>query len=109
MSLQTAEVPTAIRMFESVFNPLYHKLNKLVQWFNYRISKFMDKPVISVKLTPPTMADDLEIRHIYLQLAAGGEVSRQTAYKPFGVDNAIEEAKRRMEEDMQIQKEQQRV
>lgn len=109
LSLQTAEVPTAIRMFESVFNPLYHKLNKLVQWFNLRISKFMDKPVISVKLTPPTMADDLEIRHIYLQLAAGGEVSRQTAYKPFGVDNAIEEAKRRMEEDVQIQKEQQRI
>lgn len=109
LSLQTAEVPTAIRMFESVFNPLYHKLNKLVQWFNIRVSKFMDKPVISVKLTPPTMADDLEIRHIYLQLAAGGEVSRQTAYKPFGVDNAIEEAKRRMEEDMQIQREQQRV
>lgn len=109
MSLQTAEVPTAIRMFESVFNPLYHKLNKLVQWVNVSIRRFMDKPVISVKLTPPTMADDLEIRHIYLQLAAGGEVSRQTAYKPFGVDNAIEEAKRRMQEDVQIQKEQQRI
>lgn len=109
LSLQTAEVPTAIRMFESVFNPLYHKLNKCVQWINQAIAKFRDKQIISVKLTPPTMADDLEIRHIYLQLAAGGEVSRATAYKPFGVDNAVEEAKRRMEEDIQIQKAQQKI
>jgi hypothetical protein len=46
----------------------------------------------------------MEKRHIWLQLAAGGEVSRETAYKAFSIDSAVEEAKRRAEEDIEIQK-----
>jgi hypothetical protein len=51
----------------------------------------------------------MEKRHIWLQLAAGGEVSRETAYKAFSIDNAVEEAKRRAEEDIEIQKMKQKV
>jgi hypothetical protein len=52
----------------------------------------------------PSVADDMEKRHIWLQLAAGGEVSRETAYKAFSIDSAVEEARRRAEEDIEIQK-----
>ena len=51
----------------------------------------------------------MEKRHIWLQLAAGGEVSRETAYKAFSIDSAVDEAKRRAEEDIEIQKIRQKI
>ena len=51
----------------------------------------------------PSMADDLEKRHIWMQLASGGEISRATAYRAFNIDNPLEEAKRRAQEDIAIQ------
>jgi hypothetical protein len=51
----------------------------------------------------------MEKRHIWLQLAAGGEVSRETAYKAFSIDSAVDEAKRRAEEDIEIQRVRQKV
>ena len=37
----------------------------------------------------PSVADDMEKRHVWLQLAAGGEVSRATAYRAFNIDNPV--------------------
>lgn len=104
MSLQAGEVPTAIRMFQANFIQLQHLLSKLVQWVVTDVLNFMGRPNIKVKLAAPTMADDLERRHVMLQLAAGGEVSRQLAYRLFGVDDATEEIRRRTKEDLEIQR-----
>lgn len=104
MSLQAGEVPTAIRMFQANFIQLQHLLSNLVQWVVSDVLSFMGRPNIKVKLAAPTMADDLERRHVMLQLAAGGEVSRQLAYRLFGVDDATEEIRRRTKEDLEIQR-----
>lgn len=109
MSLQTAQIPTAIRMFESTFSHLQRNLNNFVKWVSDRVLKFQDKQPIGIKLALPSVADDLEKRHIWLQLAAGGEVSRETAYKAFSIDSAVEEAQRRAEEDIEIQKIKQKI
>ena len=104
MSLQMQVMPTAIRAFEATYIHLQRKLSNMVKWVNKKIRDYQELEQLDVKLALPSVADDMEKRHIWLQLAAGGEVSRETAYKAFSIDSAVEEAKRRAEEDIEIQK-----
>lgn len=104
MSLQSGEVPTAIRMFQSNFIQLQHALSKMTQWVATNVRAYLGLSNLKVKLAQPTMADDLERRNVMLQLAAGGEVTRQLAYRLFGVDDATEEMRRRTREDLEIQR-----
>lgn len=109
MSLQTQVLPTAIRAFEATYIHLQRKLSNFIKWVNHSIRNYQELEQIDIKLALPSVADDMEKRHIWLQLAAGGEVSRETAYKAFSIDSAVEEAKRRAEEDIEIQKIKQKV
>lgn len=109
MSLQTQVLPTAIRAFESTYIHLQRKLSNFVRWVNQSIRNYQELEQIDIKLALPSVADDMEKRHIWLQLAAGGEVSRETAYKAFSIDSAVDEAKRRAEEDIEIQRVRQKV
>lgn len=109
MSLQTPVLPTAIRAFEATYIHLQRKLSNFVKWVNHSIRNYQELEQIDIKLALPSVADDMEKRHIWLQLAAGGEVSRETAYKAFSIDSAVEEAKRRAEEDIEIQKIKQKI
>ena len=109
MSLQTQVLPTAIRAFEATYIHLQRKLSNFVKWVTRSIRNYQELEQLDVKLALPSVADDMEKRHIWLQLAAGGEVSRETAYKAFSIDSAVEEAKRRAEEDIEIQKIKQKV
>lgn len=104
MSLQMQVMPTAIRAFEATYIHLQRKLSNMIKWVNKKIRDYQELEQLDVKLALPSVADDMEKRHIWLQLAAGGEVSRETAYKAFSIDSAVEEAKRRAEEDIEIQK-----
>lgn len=104
MSLQMQVLPSAIRAFEATYVHLQRKLSNFVRWVTKSIRNYQELEQIDVKLAMPSVADDMEKRHIWLQLAAGGEVSRETAYKAFSIDSAVEEARRRAEEDIEIQK-----
>lgn len=104
MSLQTAQIPTAIRLFESTFIHLQRNFNNAVRWATRNILNYLEKEQIGIKLQLPSVADDMEKRHIWLQLAAGGEVSRATAYRAFNIDDPVEESVRRAQEDIEIQK-----
>lgn len=104
MSLQTAQIPTAIRLFESTFIHLQRNFNNAVRWVTRNILNYLEKEQIGIKLQLPSVADDMEKRHIWLQLAAGGEVSRATAYRAFNIDDPVEESVRRAQEDIEIQK-----
>lgn len=103
MSLQTAQVPTAVRLFESTYVYLQRSLNNAVRWFARNVLGYLEKEQMGIKLMLPSMADDLEKRHVWMQLASGGEISRATAYRAFNIDNPLEEAKRRAQEDIAIQ------
>ena len=58
---------------------------------------------VEATLRSITLADDLERKGLQLQAAAGMDVSKQTAYQPYGIDY-MEEQKRILDEQMEIQK-----
>lgn len=108
-SLTVQQVPTALRLFESTWVHLHRRLNGFVKWVSRNVLDYMQREQQGVKLMLPSIADDLEQKHIYLQMASGGEMSRKTAFKPFNVEDPVEEAERRAREDIEIEKAKQKV
>ncbi len=108
-SLAVEQIPTTLRLFENTFHFIHRGFNGFLRWVVRRILDHSNREQIGVSQQLPSMADDLEERSIYLQLAAGGEISRQKAYRPFGIEDPVQEAKRRMQEDIEIQKEQSKI
>lgn len=108
-SLQVQQVPTALRLFENNFHFLHRNFDNFLRWVTRRVLDYLGREQIGVSLQLPSMADDLEERNIYLQLAAGGEISRAKAYRPFNIKDPVQEAKERMQEDIEIQREQQKL
>lgn len=104
MTVQFQAVPTAIRMFEMTFLHLMRAFNQATKFVAKNIQDYMERDPLGVKLSRPRVADDLERKHIYLQLASGAELSRATAWKAFNIDDPIEEKRRRLQEDIEIQK-----
>jgi len=104
-SLQVQQIPTALRLFENSFHFLHRGFDRLLKWSVEKVLDYMGREQIGVELQLPRMADDLEKRHIYMQLSAGAEIPRQVAYRPLGIDDPVEAAKQRAQEDAEIQKE----
>lgn len=103
-SLQYQQVPSALRLFERTFANLQRSMDSFVRWCVRNILGYQGREQLGVKLEMPTMAYDMEIKHIYMQMAAGGELSRETAYKAFNINDPLEEIKRRAQEDIEAQK-----
>lgn len=108
MTTQFQAVPTAIRLFEMTFLHLMRAFNQATKFIVKSILDYLEQEQMGVKLMRPRVADDLERKHIYLQLASGAELSRATAWKAFNIDDPIEEKRRRLQEDIEIQKIEQR-
>lgn len=108
MSTHYQVLPTAIRLFESNWTFLYRGLNRFVKWVSQNILDYLEREQMGIQMLRPSMADDLDLKHVKMSLAAGGEISRATAYKPLGIDDPIEEQRRRQQEDIEIQKSQQK-
>jgi len=103
-SLSVEQIPTAIRIFQNSFHFMYHGFDLFLRWVSRSILDYLGREQLDVRLKPQSMANDLEEKQLYLQLAAGGEISRQTAYRPFNIDDPVEETRRRLMEDMEIEK-----
>ena len=103
-SLTVEQMPTTLRLFENVFMFIHTGYEGFVQWVSDKVRAFQGLDSIQVSLQMPRMADDLEQRHVFLQLAAGGEISRAKAYKAFGVKDPLAEAEERMDEDIALEK-----
>jgi len=101
-SLQVQQIPTALRMFENSFRFIYTGFNSFLKWVAANVQAYKKVGALQLQLDLPTIADDLEKRGLYLQLAAGGEISRATAYKSINVNDPIEEARVRAREDATI-------
>lgn len=103
-TLQWQQVPTAIRSFESTLMHIPRAGNRFVKWVVRNITGFLKRPNMDVNLMLPSVADNIENKQIRLQLAAGGEISRRTAYAPFNIENPVDEQIQRIKEDIEIEK-----
>jgi len=99
MSLQAA--PTALRLFQATWPHLVSALNGWLQWFVTKVADTFGWEPVGVHLQPVTYADDLDRKGMLLQLAAGQQISKQTAFAGIGIDPREEQ--RRMLEESRIQ------
>jgi hypothetical protein len=108
-SLTWMQVPTAMRLFENSFMFLHMGFNNLTSWATRRIRAYLNQPQIKTTLQKPSLADSLERKQLIFQLGAMGEISRETAYNSLGIDDVVAEQKKRLEEDLEIQRDQIRM
>lgn len=96
-SLEWQALPAALRLFERTWISLVSALNREINWVFKRCSDLQNWENLKGRLQPVTLADDLDRKHALLQLSAGQQISRQTAWAPFNL-NFREEIKRMFEE-----------
>ncbi|NDB65745.1 MAG: hypothetical protein EB168_08775, partial [Euryarchaeota archaeon] len=102
-SLQVQQIPTAVRMFENTFLFVHQGFTDLSQWVVSKISKFMGEPEIKIRLSKPSMADNMDRQNAILQLTSAGEISRKKGFDWLGIDDPVEERRMRLEEDAEIE------
>ena len=98
-------MPSALRLFERTWTPFTNTMNSWLRWLLKSIADVLMWERVSGRLQPVTLAEDMEKKQIQLQLASGQQISKQTAYAPFGIDYR-EEVKRMLEEEKFFQEEQ---
>ena len=107
LSLQAA--PVALRLFEKEWSHLVTGYDNIICWIRELTGRYFRwSNKIEAHLRPVTLADDLERKALMVQAAAGQDISKQTAYRPLGIDY-MEEQKRIVEEQQEIQKLQQKA
>ena len=92
------------KMFENVWQHFANNANNWLTWVANRQGEIMNWESISAKLVPSTLYDDPEVRTVKLSLAASNEISRETAYRPLGINvrkerKKIQEEQRRADDD----------
>lgn len=103
-TLEIQAAPMALRLFERTWTHFVSALNGWVNWLFEGITDLMNWEKISGRLQPTTLAEDIEKKQVQLQLAAAQQISKQTAFAPFGLDWR-EEVRRMFEEEKQFQDE----
>lgn len=93
-SLQIQAMPTALRLFQQTWPHLVAAFNGWLEWSTEIVCTAMtwDKPE-RIGLQPVTLADDVELKQMWLQLSASNLISKRTAFSPWGID-ANEEQRR---------------
>jgi hypothetical protein len=103
MDLNLQAAPVALRLFEKSQGALVDGFNDLVSWIVTRIARQYMMGDIDASLTSVTMADDMERKALQLQAAAGQDIAKSTAYKPFGV-KYLDEQKKIIDEQKEVAK-----
>lgn len=84
LNLQT--LPTALRLFEQTWPHLVAAFNGWLDWLMDRLFETMGWEKAKARLQSVTWADDIERRHIIMQLMAAGKVSSEAVMSPLGLD-----------------------
>ena len=87
------------KMFESTWQHFANALNKWVTWLVQRQGEILNWENVTAKLKPVHLHEDPELMQIKLSLAASNEISRDTAYRPLGIDLETERKKIFQEEE----------
>jgi hypothetical protein len=88
----------SLKMFERNWQYFINDLNKWLKWVINKQGELMKWEKVKAELVPLSLQEDPAIREIKLQLAAGQEISRATAYRPLGI-NLRQERKLLMAEE----------
>ena len=107
MTMQTA--PVAIRVFEKQNQFMVDGFNTFIDWSLTKISRHLHWDDITGSLQSTTLADDLERKSLILQAAAAGDISKGTAYRAVADLDFMDEQKKIVTEQSQIQNIQQRA
>lgn len=105
-SLSIQAFPVALRLFEKTWGVMVDGFNEMTQWIIDALARHFMWGEVKGSLRSVTLADDIERKALALQAAAGQDISKQTAYRPLGIDY-MEEQKNVVEEQEEIQKLQQ--
>ena len=106
LSIQAA--PVALRLFENTWSCMIDGNNDILAFILKKLCRYFQWGEVTGKFTSVTLADDLERKSLALQGAAGGLISHESAFKPFGIDYP-EEQKRVLEEQKMVQELQQKM
>lgn len=92
--LQMQVLPSALRLFQQSWPQLTFAFNGWLDTITGQACTALnwDKPD-EVTLEPVTLADDLELRQVWLQMASAGLISRGTAFGPWNLDALAEKEK----------------
>ena len=101
LSIQAA--PVALRLFENTWSGMIDGNNDILNWLLGKLCRYFQWGEVSGKFQSVTLADDLERKSLALQAAAGGDISKETAFRPFGIDYQAE-VKRVLDEQALVQK-----
>jgi len=85
-SLEWQALPSALRLFERTWISLVEAQNRELNWILKRCAELQNWESVSARLQPVTLTDDMERKNALMQLAAGNQISRQTAWAPFNID-----------------------
>ena len=93
-TLTMQAMPAALRLFQQTWPHLVSALNGWLDWAMEIICTALnwDKPS-KIQMQPVTLADDIEVKQMMLQMASANLVSRRTAFAPWGIDSAEEQKK----------------
>lgn len=102
-TLQLQAAPTALRLFQQTWPQIPAAYTGWLTWALRQIATIKNWDPAAAHMQPVTLADDLEKKQILLQLSAAREVSKTTAFGPFGID--FREEQKRIYDEMRQQAE----
>lgn len=97
-NLSTQAATVALRLFESIFRPFVHQMNRFLNWVAGQIAGFLNWEDIEVRLKPVSLIDDINKQMVKLQLMSARAISQTTGLASLGIDFR-EEVRRIMQEE----------
>ncbi len=98
---QVQAMPTALRLFQRLWSPYLTKQNEWLGWLVSNCAKLLSWEQPTVKWQEVMLAEDMERKQILLQLASGAQISKATAYAPYGIEWKTE-VRRMFEEEREF-------
>lgn len=102
-TLQLQAAPMALRLFQQTWPQIPASYSGWLTWIVRQIATIKNWEPAQARMQPVTLADDIEKKQVLMQLSAAREVSKSTAFGPFGID--FREEQRRIYDEMRQQSE----
>lgn len=99
------------KMFERTWQQFANNLNAWATWVLNKIGEIFKWEKVRASLKEVSVYEDPMVQQTKLELAAAGEISKDTAYGPMGIDMELERSKKidEMAEDEEFLQRQQRL
>jgi hypothetical protein len=92
-SMSSGGPPIGLRMFERSWTHFVSSMNNYLDWLCSKCSDLLLWEKVSAQLLTTSIHEDEMARQLKMQLLAGNQISRQTAFSAFNIDFAYESDK----------------